>query len=337
MSRLAFKVCLIVLLFPYMAYAAKTETPPQWVVEPSSAYPDVRYIIGLGEGGTQKEAEAKAVESLAAIFNRSISSQTSASMSYSEGKGEAEKNKNLKQDVTVSTDVKELIGVEVKERWTAKDGTCYALAAMERQSGVSIYTEKAMACIGAIEGFLNTDESEKNTFSEYFRYSSAVEKAAELQVYSAYLSVLEPLGSRNGWNEYAPDVLRIKASKIAKNIVVAVVIEGEEALKLKPVFEKIFSRRGFTLSKADGARYVMNVNLELEPPVEQSRGRIMIRYTLDAELKDSLLDETLLPFNLSGREIMFDQKAAKRKILKTLQEKTEDEFEASFAKYISGR
>lgn len=335
MSRLVFAFCAMLALFPFGVGASKVETAPQWVIDASSVYPDLQYVIGFGEGHSQKEADTKAVESLAAVFNRSISSQTQASMSYSQDRSGIDKQKSLQQDVQVSTEVKDLIGVEVKERWKSKDGTFYALAVLEKARGIAIYMEKATACINAIEAFLNVAEVERNTFLEYFRCSSAISKAKELSVYSAYLSVLDPMDVRD-WKAYSQDALRLRASNVAKNIEVSINIEGEVATKLKPVFEKIFAKRGFTVAKSGNARYVVNINLEMGEPLEQSRGRVMVRYNFEAELVDSILNETLIPYNVAGREIMFDEKAAQTKVFKTLQKKIESEFEASFAKYIEG-
>ena len=334
MSRLIiFFSFLLVVLSPLGAKKASKDTPPMWVTEPSLVYSSDEYIIDLGEGKSQTEADSKAIEGLAAIFNRSIQSQTNASMEYSEGASGARKDKKLKQDVKISTEVEGLIGVEIKERWKAKDGTYYALAVMEINKGRSIYGEKASSCIKAIDKFFSVTNDQKNTFYEYFRASSAIYKAQELLVYTAYLSVLDPSGRRD-WDSYFPDAIKLKTSEIAKNIYVSVNIEGDDASSLQPIFEKVFSKRGFSVSKDGNSRYVLNVVLELEEPEELSRGRVSIHYNLQVELLDTVLDETILPFNLDGRETMFNEKATKNKIFKNLEKKVKNEFDVSFAKYI---
>lgn len=334
MSRLIITFSFLLVFFsPLWARKSLKDEVPMWVSDPSFVYSSDEYMVELGEGRSQKEADNKAIEGLAAVFNRSIQSQTDASMEYSEGASGVRKNKKLKQDIKVSTNLEGLIGVEIKERWKAKDGTYYALAVLEISKGKAIYKEKADSCIKAIDNFFTVSNEQRNTFYEYFRSSSAINKARELLVYVAYLAVLDPLDKRN-WDSYFPEAVKLRTSELAKNIFVSINIEGEGVSSLQPMFEKVFSKRGFSVSKDGNTRYVLNVMLDLQPPEELSRGRVAIHYDLQVELLDTVLGETVLPFTLNGRETMFNETATRNKIFKNLEKKIKDEFDVSFARYI---
>lgn len=319
-----------------------TDVVPIWVTDSSLVYPTPEYVINLGQGANQKEADNDAIEGLAAIFNRSISSNTQGSIDYSleqrGGKVKVEKEKKLKQDICVSTKITELVGVEIKERWKAKDGTFYALAVIEKKKGARLYREKALACIDDIDKLLDVDDIQKGTFAEYFRVKNSLEKARELQVYKGCLSVLdkEELDSKIKHDDvgYSFTSLKLKTENIAKNIEIFVET-SLDTKKLKPHFEKFFSQHGFTLSKNSSARYRLSVQLELSDPLELSKGRLAIRYNLAIELFDTRQNKTLFPFIFDGKETHFDERSVKSKIFKTLEKKAIDEFATSFAKFAS--
>ena len=343
----------LVLFFSFSAFIltslfaakVKKEEVPLWVQDPSFVYATNEYLSNLGQGKTQKEAETDALSGLVAIFNRSIASSTQASLSYSvqqsEESAKIEKSKDLKQNVKISTNMDDLIGVEIREHWKSQDGTFYALAIIEKEKGARLYREKASDCISGIDELLDVVDANKGTFVGYFKCREAFNKSQGLQVYKGCLAVLDAsargISGRRGEGEYSDVALKVKADKIAKNIEIFVDI-SPDAKKIKPHFEKIFSKYSFTLSKDSSARYRLSIQLELDEPIELSQGRMAIRYNLAIELFDTKQDETVFPFAFEGKETHFDVNSVKNKIFKTLEKKALDEFAISFAKFAaSGR
>lgn len=338
----------LVLVFSFLCFlfsslsaakAKKGEEVPQWLQDPNTMYSSYEYLTNLGQGKTQKQADSDALEGISAIFNRSIASNTQSSLAYSSiqsgGSTEIEKSKSIKQDVKISTNMKELIGVEIKERWKSKDGTFYALAVIEKSNGARLYREKASLCIADIDKLLDAGEG-KGGFAECFRCYEASKKAQTLQVYKGCVAVLDEAGfgvtGRHRDDEYSPVALKVRAESIAKGIEIYV-DASPEAKKLKPHIEKLFSKHNFTLSKDSSARYKLVINLELDDPMELSKGRIAIRYSLQIELFDTKQDETVLPFALEGKETHFDVNSVKSKILKALEKKAVEGFSEAFAKF----
>lgn len=341
MSKIAvvfsFSVLFLTSLF---AAKDKKEQVPLWVQDPSFIYSSSEYLSNLGQGKSQKQAETDALSGLAAIFNQSIESNTRATVSYMEASGttDIEKSKSLKQDLKISTNVEELIGVEIKERWKSQDGTFYALAIIEKKTGVRLYYERVRASISDIDKLLDVAEANRGTFTGYFKYHEASKKATRLQADKGCLAVLDSSGiSVKGIRsdtEYSPLSLKIQAEKVAKSIEVFVAV-SPEAQKLKPHIEKVFSKYSFTLSKKDSVRYRLLVRLDLDEPIELSQGRMSMRYNLEIELVDNAENETILPFAFEGKETHFDMGSVKNKIFKTLEKKAMDEFYLSFAKFAS--
>jgi len=337
MSRLVFGFLFIVVcLFPLGA-KKRVETPPVWVTSPSTVYSENEYIVEVGSGSSQKEADNKAIEGLAAIFNRNVLSKTDSSLAYRESAGSVDKTKSINQHVLVSTSIKDLVGVEIKERWKSKDGNFYALAVLNKQKAIIIYSEKARLCASAIDESLNISDEEKGTFHEYFRYVSATSKANEMSLYNAYLSVLNPASALIIEDEYHPDKLKLQASSIAKNILVEVRIGGNWVDKrFKSIFEKVFTSRGFTIAKANTGRYILDVKLEIGEESKLSDNRLMIRYSLNSELIDSVTGDSFLPFVINDKAVQFNSEAVKNQIFKNVKAKVEKDFDALFTKYVEG-
>lgn len=334
MSRLVFGFLFIACLFPLGA-KKRVEKPPVWVTSPSVIYSEDEYIVELGSGSSQKEADNKAIEGLAAIFNRSVSSKTDSSLEYYEDVGSVKKTKSINQHVSVATSVKNLIGVEIKERWKSKEGNFYALAVLNKQKTTAIYSERARLCDSAIAESLNISDDEKGTFHEYFRYVSATSKAYEMSLYNAYLSVLNPATSFIYGQEYNPDKLKLKTSSIAKDITVNVKLEGNwNEIRLKSIFEKVFSSRSFTVAKSGSARYTLNVKINLGEQTKLSDDRLMIRYSLVSELIDNVTGDSFLPFELNDKAVNFTDEAVKNQIFKSVKKKIEKDFDALFSKYM---
>ena len=317
--------------------AKKKERFPIWVTSPSSVYSENDYIVELGSGSSQKDADNKAIEGLAAIFNRSVSSKTDSSLAYRENADNVDKTKSINQHVSVLTSMKDLIGVEIKERWKSKDGVFYALAVLNKQKAIAIYSEKLDYCISLIDEALNIPSDEKGTFQEYTRYVFATSKANEMSLYNDYLAVLNPAGVMIYSEDiYKAENLKLKASSIAKNILVEVRIGGNWTDKrINSIFEKVFTSRGFTITKGKKARYILDVKLELGEESKLSDDRLMIRYSLNSELLDTATGDSFLPFVLNDKAVQFNTEAVKNQIFKNVKTKVEKDFDALFTKYVA--
>ncbi|MGP1439411.1 MAG: LPP20 family lipoprotein [Treponema sp.] len=316
--------------------AKKKEKLPIWIISPSSVYSENDYVVELGTGSSQKEADNKAIEGLAAIFNRSVSSKTDSSLAYRENADNVDKTKSINQHVSVLTSMKDLIGVEIKERWKSKDGVFYALAVLNKQKAITIYSEKLDYCISLIDEALNIPSNEKGTFQEYTRYVFATSEANEMSLYNAYLAVLNPAGVMIYSEDiYKAENLKLKAMSIAKNILVEVRIGGNWTDKrIKSIFEKVFTSRGFTITKGKKARYVLDVKLELGEETKLSDDRLMIRYSLNSELLDTATGDSFLPFVLNDKAVQFNSEAVKNQIFKNIKTKVEKDFDTLFNQYI---
>jgi len=338
-----FKVAVIFIalsIFPLVAAASEknvTNKPPAWVETPAERYPEQSYMTAVGEGHAQKAAEASAIEALAAIFDRKIESQTQSSLDYAsvQGKEAAKKDKRINQTISISTNIEQLIGVEIKETWLSPGGTYYALAVLEKSKAIAVYRKKIEHNKQAIIALMDIPADVKNTMTECARYKAAYTKAEENAVYLPCLLLLNPAAGTLANDENpSPSVIKAKWLAALKNMPVSITVSGDKNDKIKASFAKVFTSAGFTLSAPDTGRYSMAVSLDISDEKIQGNNKAVLRYSLDSALTDKASGETLLPFSLSGREIHLNKANAEAKLFKTLDKKIAENFKAAFEEYI---
>lgn len=339
-----FKVAVVFIalsfFLPFVSASEKSVTnmPPVWIETPTEQYPERTYMTAVGEGFSQKEAEVSAIESLAAIFNRKIEAQTQSSLDYAsvQGKDAAKKDKRINQTISISTNMEQLSGVEIKETWVSPDGTYYALAVLEKSKAIAVYKGKIALNNQAIMSLMDIPADVKNTMTECARYKAAYTKAEENAAYLSVLLQLNPAaGALSNDEKFASNVIKAKWLAALKNMPVAITVSGDKNDKIKSSFAKVFTSAGFILSSSNTCRYSMAVTLVISDEKIPGNNKAVLRYSLDSALTDKVSGETVLPFSLSGREIHLNKANAESKLFKTLDKKISENFKTAFEEYIA--
>ena len=328
---------ILVNIFLPFTYASDTDTPPNWIENPAEAYPESKYLAMAGEGTSRKEAETNAIESLAAIFSRNIDSQTGSSLNYTSSQNETAKiDKKIVKDISISTNVKDLAGVEIKEIWASGNEKYYALAVLDKAKAIIIYREKISSNNKTISELINIPDKEKNTIREFSRYNAAYKKAAENEVYASYLLILNPTASMISTKpDFNLNSLKMKCLDILKSIPIKITVEGDKNSKLKAAFSDVLTSTGFQTSELKNCRYVLSAKLTIDDEVISGNNKTIIRYSLIAEFIDVILNESLIPFSISGREIHFNKTNAESKALTVLEKKIKKDFKKVFEEYLN--
>lgn len=328
---------ILVNIFLPFVYASDKETPPNWIENPYEAYAESGYLVIVGEGTSRKEAEANAIESLAAIFSRNIDSKTDSSLNYKSSQNETAKiDKKIVKDISISTNIKDLVGVEIKENWSSGDGKYYALAVLDKTKAIIVYREKINSNNKAISELINIPDKEKNTITEYSRYNAAYKKAVENEIYASYLMILNPTASVISTKpDFNLNSLKMKCLDILKDIPIKVTVEGDKNSKLKTAFSDVLNSTGFKTSELKNSKYALSVKLTISDEVIPGNNKTIIRYSLTAEFVDVILNESLIPFSISGREIHFNKTNAESKALMVLEKKIKKDFKKVFEEYLN--
>ena len=153
---------------------------PSWVEMPSKSFPEKTYITAVGEGRTKNQAEVNAIEKLAAVFGRDISSETKSTsrmvQARADGSVVTAEASGIERDVVQKVNAEDLVGVEIKD--TCKDGkTYYAIAVMNRESARTAIISEINKNEPEIKKILAMKVSDKKSMENYSRLSLAHETA----------------------------------------------------------------------------------------------------------------------------------------------------------------
>jgi len=290
--------CLFLAPLPAAAQAAQ----PGWVANPYARFNRQTYLAAVGSGVSRATAERDALGRLAATFGVGIHVDERIRESYREvtrsgGSAVWAHHVYLDSETRAVVGMDNLIGAEIVDFWNDGRGTGFALAVMNRERAVRIYSELVRANREAINSLVNMSAAERNTLAGFSRYQLAAVFADMNISYGAVLSVLgAPVhGLRRG------DYFRREAQDIRGAIPIGINVRNDRGGMVRDAFARAFSDLGFRIGGA-GSRYVLDVDISVTLDQRFSAHHdawITWAYkTLRADLRDTVAGTVLLPYSL---------------------------------------
>ena len=132
-----FAVFLFALLSACATAQSKDSDRPDWVDGKTSAYPDSKYIVAVGDGSSRDDAVQNAKNKLASSFLQKVESQTTSEKKSeltenTSGQTTGEAYRNTRSAVQISTNI-QLRGAEIVQYWQdPASGQNYALAVIDK-------------------------------------------------------------------------------------------------------------------------------------------------------------------------------------------------------------
>ena len=315
---------------------------PLWVSEPSSVYPDAVYLSGVGYGASRHDAEAAAAAVLTKAISQKVEAQSS-SVQMIDAADTAAQNvrRGFSSVIRTSSTVDEITGLAIKETWTDKNGTVYALALINREDAGFHYEAKIKAAEDGINGFILFAADNPASFEAVSALKKAAASAAENDKNLSLLSVIHPgkyknlsLGYKN--TQTVEALLYREIEKIG----IAVEVQNDKNRHVEAAFLHALKDAGFktvsisssgTNSSFAGFPYVLNASVIFEPFTGKTASdNIYVRYTVHADLTDRRTGKIVLPWSISGREAHFTQNEAENRALRTIENEIKDKFLAHF-------
>ncbi|MDR2658575.1 MAG: hypothetical protein LBC27_01105 [Spirochaetaceae bacterium] len=267
---------------------------PLWVNEMYKAFNESDWVCAVVQGASKQEAESAAAASLARAFNVDVKSVSNVMQSFSQSQTSFSQDKSLKQQVDTSSDVAGLMGV-ITDFWTAPDGTCYAIARMNRKEGATTYSPIIKQYSSTIETLLEDAAAAPGTFAAYEALAFASNLATLNDNYLNILSVLNNSARQSIKISYGgAAAVRNLMQKAASEIVIYVEVSGDEAGNIAKAFASVFSKRKFKTSSVPyRATYTLSAEFSLENKEEAPGNTHRVRYLINAVLQDSDGEELL--------------------------------------------
>jgi hypothetical protein len=267
-------------------------------------YPQNRYIAAVGAAANRANAEKQAFAALAAFFGQSVKSDIAVSAAYSQavrnGIVSVSEKTEVRETIVTAAALDNLIGAAIGGVWEDGRGTVYALAYIEKERAVLIYTELIRINQRNIESLVSVNAAGKNTFDGYARYRLASLLAGMNAQYSSIVSLAggskAALASLNLADAAS---LSLEADGIIKNIPVGFSVRNDRNSRVRDAFAKVLSGEGLR-TQGSGSPYVLEIDIDMEE-VKLNSNFFSCRYTVSANLTDRAAGVVLIPFNISGR------------------------------------
>jgi hypothetical protein len=324
---------------------------PEWVHDTGVVYPDGLFYTAVGFSTSPEGAEKSALGKLVSVFGQSVEGEIRFSDRYSEvvtGRLlDTQEATVLENAVKTSFRQDTLIGAEIRDTWFDGVSTYYAVAVMDILTCDSLYRELITSNEEIIRTFLNIPEESRNSLDAYARYELAATIAEANMSFVNILSVLNPSAASLLRNRIRrPEELRLEGQDILRAIPVAVSVKvsGAEPAsailrdggsRIGSAFAAVLSGAGFRTG-GSGGRYRLDVNFSLEPVDLPQNPNKFIRYTLDARLLDTVDNQVLFPYTISGREGHQTVSEAEMRVLRSAENKITETYDAAFRDYLRG-
>lgn len=317
----------------------RTAAGPEWVYAPGSVYSEDRYISAVGYGTDRESAEKNALGSLVAIFGQSVAGETMASYRYTEavtgGLIDMQEDSEINSAVKTSFSMNTLIGAEIKDRWFDGKTTYYAIAVMDKIKSALLYSELIESNLRVIQNLTVISEADQYTFDAYAQYELAADIADANAVFVNVLSVLSPATASAFRNDLRQgDDYRLEARRVSQNIPVAVNVANDKDGRIRGAFAAALSGAGFRTG-GGGARYALDAVLSMREAELPENPNKFVRYTIDANLRDTASGTVLVPYSIEGREGHTSLSEAEVRAYRVAEEKIRKSYGEALRGYLS--
>ncbi|MCL2478372.1 MAG: LPP20 family lipoprotein [Treponema sp.] len=317
---------------------ADSRAKPAWVDSPDAVYSRQKYVSAVGFGADRRQAERTALANLTGVFGQSIQAELKTVSTYSEavmsGVIQVTENSSVQDAITTSMEMDTLIGAQIADVWFDGKTIYYAAAVMEKEKSAVLYADLIHSNERIISSLVSMTPEEKNTLNGYSRYLLAAAIADANRVYANVLTLVGNSSGINPGTMKKGDDYRIEATDIARNIPIAVVVEGDRSNRIRNAFSRSLSAAGFR-SGGNDSRYVLDANLTMTDANLPNQQNVFVRYIVDVSLVDTTDNSVLFPFSFNGREGHINKAEAEERALKAAENRIGSEYAQNFRDYLS--
>jgi hypothetical protein len=312
---------------------------PAWVNTPNSVYSPQVYVTAVGYGAERGTAEKAAFANLAALFGQNVQSEQIARTNYSQAVKDGvvsswTENTELDNAIKTSVELDSLVGAEIKDYWYDGQSVHYAVAVMEKQKTAELYADLIRSNEKIISGLITMSAAEKNSLDGYARYRLAGTVADANRTFANVLIVVGSQGTGiNPGDMKKGDDFRLEAANIAKNIPIGVKVDNDRSNRIRGAFSEAINQAGFKSGGID-SRYVLNVDMELNPVDLPNNTNKFVRYVVNANLVDQNTKTVLLPYTVNGREGHLSIAEAENRAVTGVERKIKDSYGGLLSEYV---
>jgi hypothetical protein len=259
----------------------------------------------VGFAPNRRAAEQNAFAALVEIFGMEVISGYHASSAYTETI--TNQSISFTEDTVIleaiytAARLDSLIGAQIGYVWDDSRGNVYALAYMNKEKAVAVYTQLIRLNQFNIDSLTGMTAAEKNTFDGYNRYKLAAVLAGLNEKYAVI--IVQAGGLTSNLYMTNSDSLWIEAENIKQNITFSIDVKGSLDNRVYNAFATVVTAEGFRVQK-DNAPYTLRVTLDLNQDVFPNNRNVFCRYIVSAVLVENAGGSELTAYtsDLNNRE-----------------------------------
>lgn len=305
---------------------------PVWIKKPTATLPEKKFLCAVGSGTSIEQATDSATAALARIIRQDIASSTKTTeFSQYSSTGETAYNSELQEIIETETMINSLVGITIHEFYEDKNGTIFALAALDREKASTYYQGKIHEILVQLDKVL---QSTKNQEGKLDAYVSLQRSKKDAEVLANYLDILNCIdySSYQQMNVSFASVYAIqqKATDFASSITIDILIRNDIDNRVATVLAKNLGNEGFKtrIAQEKQSNYAVDGYLSFqEIPSEKN---VFVRYSLDTQLVDTLTGTVYFPYATNGREGHISFSEAQQRALRSLEKKLDKDYIEKF-------
>lgn len=313
---------------------------PLWVTNPTAIYADSEYLSAVGYAPDRPTAEADAIASLSKTIRQRIEADSSATQSF--GSDSEGVDREFTATVQTSSIIEEIAGIKIQEVWTAKDGTVYTLALINREEVGRYYSSKIRDFEAGISGFIAFTADNPASFEGLGALEKALALAYENELHLDLLAIINPMSYKTVTLSYqSAQTIEVLIQHEKEKINIRISVDGDVDGRIVAALATVLKKTGFKtqmLSEdvANGGigsensidtPYVLVANLSIEPfQMSSNPDNHYVRFVLNTELVDIRTNKVLLPWGISGREAHFSDEEAAQRAIRTVENEIEKNY-----------
>lgn len=314
---------------------AKKSKQPVWVSNPYDGYEESKYIAASAGGKTADDADKKAVISVAANVIQDINAEESVVQNDS---GDGKNLTSYLANIRTNSKLKDLSGMSVKNRWTAKDGTVYSRAVLDKNAAARYYSLLLNKNSIEIETLIEDGEKTSAPFDTCKLLVKAYSLAEQNDYYAGLLSVLQPSAHRI-FSYGSPSAIESKLRAVLSKITVAVKVSGDTDGRLAAAASSVITGFGIgteNFTQAADAAYTLGINALYEDLEKSDSSDIYFtRSIVNCSLIENTSGKEILSVSSNSRQGKLSRKEAVQSALRSAERSITEDFANKFGELFN--
>lgn len=291
-----------------------------WIQNPHGVYPRDKYVVAVGYGENENEADINAKSELASLFGLRVTSVTARTITETLDNYEDKFSK-----VSASyIDVDNLYGVEIVKRTVDKNGKHISLAFMEKKPTLEYLIGNIQSERDNIDRLYALIDQNPCTLVSLENATVLIEAVSD---YNSHIAIINYLGDRN--EEYLDEKASVeKWREVRDSLSIFVNVTGDESGAVRGELLTLLSDTGLRATESKDSRSTLECTINMR----EVRGSgiassfVFAEYDAVITLKDNLSDKTILSFSYNGKEGHQNYNSAVTRALKDLCHQIENTF-----------